>query len=144
MKKILQILILTIILTSSNKIIGQQELKIKKLQNESLIKVLNNSQLIAENRENWISVRIYTVDNGSGSAGFESGEVSHNLLIAISGFDENPEQNLFEIGPFYNPDFQKWIELKDYVKSFEIIYGGLDNRKKIKLKVNLKKLELID
>jgi len=144
MKKILQILILTIILTSSNKIIGQQELKIKKLQNESLIKVLNNSQLIAENRENWISVRIYKVDNGSRSAGFESGEVSHNLLIAISRFDENPEQNLFEIGPFYNPDFQKWIELKDYVKIFEIIYGGLDNRKKIKLKVNLIKLELID
>ena len=56
--------------------------------NDRLIKVLNNSELIGENRENYLSIRIYTIDNGTGSAGFESCEVSHNLLIAVSEFDE--------------------------------------------------------
>lgn len=144
MKKILQILILLICLSSINDIIGQQKFKIKTVKNDRLTKVLNNSQLIGENRENWVSVRIYKLDNGSGSADNESCGVTFNLLIAVSGFDENPEQNLFEIGPFYNPDFQKWTELKDYEKTFEINYGGFDERKTIKLKVNLKELKLID
>ncbi len=61
-----------------------------------------------ENRENNLSVRVYIIDNGSGSAGIEEGhEVSHNLLIAVSEFDEEPNQNLFDIGPFFNPKFLK-------------------------------------
>lgn len=67
---------------------SQNELKIEKPENDRLIKVLNNSELIGENRENYLSIRIYTIDNGTGSAGFESCEVSHNLLIAVSEFDE--------------------------------------------------------
>jgi hypothetical protein len=79
---------------------GQNELKIEKSENAKLIKVLNNSELIGENRENYLSVRIYKIDNGSGSAGIPEGhEVSHNLLIAVSEFDEKPNQNIFEIGP---------------------------------------------
>lgn len=73
---------------------------------------MNNSELIGENSENYLSVKIYTIDNGTGSAGFESSEVSHNLLIAVSEFDEEPNQSLFEIGSFYNPKFVKWINEK--------------------------------
>jgi len=47
---------------------GQNELKIKKSKNYRLIKVLNNSELIGENRENYLSVKIYSIDNGTGSA----------------------------------------------------------------------------
>lgn len=101
---------------------GQDKLKIEKSDNSRLTKVLNNSELIGENRENYLSVRIYTIDNGTGSAGFESCEVSHNLLIAVSEFDEEPNQNLFEIGPFYNPKFIKWTDIKEYEREFTIEY----------------------
>ena len=101
------ILIFTICLAQTS--CGQNKLKIVKSENLRLIKVLNNSELLRENSEENLSVRIYKIDNGSGSAGIEEGhEVSHNLLIAVSEFDEQPKQNLFEIGPFYNPKFIKW------------------------------------
>jgi hypothetical protein len=121
---------------------GQNELKIEKSENSRLIKVLNNSELIGENRENYLSVKIYTIDNGTGSAGFESCEVSHNLLIAVSEFDEEPNQSLFEIGPFYNPKFMKWISLKEYEKEFEVEYGIYNNRKTVKLKININELTM--
>ncbi len=118
-------------------------MKIAKSKNDRLIKVLNNSELIGENRENYLSVRIYKIDNGSGSAGIPEGhEVSHNLLIAVSEFDEEPNQNLFEIGPFYNPKFMKWTDKKEYEKIFEIEYGIYNKRKTVKLKININELTL--
>jgi hypothetical protein len=122
---------------------GQNELKIEKSENYRLIKVLNNSELIGENRENYLSVRIYKIDNGSGSAGIEEGhEVSHNLLVAVSEFDEEPNQNLFEIGPFYNPKFVKWTKKKEYEKEFVVEYGIYNNRKTLKLKININELKM--
>ncbi|MBN4082971.1 hypothetical protein JYT50_01150 [bacterium AH-315-A23] len=121
---------------------GQGKLKIEKSENSRLIKVLNNSELIGENRENYLSVRIYIIDNGRGSAGFESCEVSYNLLISVSEFDEEPNQNLFEIGPFYNPKFIKWTKIKEYEREFEVEYGIYNNRKTVKLKVNINELKL--
>ncbi len=121
---------------------GQNELKIAKSENDRLIKVLNNSELIGENRENYLSVKIYTIDNGTGSAGFPSSEVSHNLLIAVSEFDEEPNQSLFEIGPFYNPKFMKWNDVKEYEKEFEVEYGIYNNRKTVKLKININELKM--
>ena len=134
-------LILTICLIQIS--FSQNELNIKKSKNFRLIKVLNNSELIGENRENYLSVRIYKIDNGSGSAGFPEGhEVSHNLLIAVSEFDEAPNHNLFEIGPFYNPKFVKWTDEKEYEKEFEIEYGIYSNQKTIKLKININELKM--
>jgi hypothetical protein len=121
---------------------GQSDLKISQSDNLRLVQVLNNSDLIVENREKGISVRIYAIDNGSGSAGFESGEVSHNLLIAVSEFDEYPNQNVFEIGPFYDPTFVQWIGEMEYLKGFEIEYGAYDDRKSLKLQVDINKLKM--
>jgi len=122
---------------------GQDKLKIEKSENSRLIEVLNNSELIGENRANNLSIRIYKIDNGSGSAGIAEGhEVSHNILIAVSEFDEEPNQNLFEIGPFYNPKFVKWIGEKEYQKEFEIEYGDHENRKSIILNVNIDEIKI--
>lgn len=120
----------------------QNKLKIEKSENTRLIKVLNNSELIGENTVDFLSVRIYKIDNGTGSAGFPSSEVSHNLLIAVSEFDEVPNQNLFEIGPFYNPKFMKWTKKMEYQREFEIEYGAYDDRKLLKLKVNINELKM--
>ena len=87
-------------------------------------------------------MRVYTIDNGTGSAGFESCEVSNNLLVAVSEFDEAPNQSVFEIGPFYNPKFIKWTDIKEYEREFTIEYGVFDNRKSIKLKTNINELIL--
>ncbi|OZV70119.1 hypothetical protein [Winogradskyella aurantia] len=140
--KIKSTLILVLIICLTQISFGQNKLKIEKSENSRLTKVLNNSELIGENRENYLSVKIYTIDNGTGSAGLESCEVSHNLLIAVSEFDEEPNQNLFEIGPFYNPKFIKWTEIKEYEREFEVEFGIYNNRKTVRLKVNINELKL--
>ncbi|PIB38285.1 hypothetical protein [Maribacter sp. 4G9] len=122
---------------------GQDKLKIAKSENSQLIKILNNSELIGENGENNLRVRIYKIDNGSGSAGISEGhKASHNLLIAVSEYDEQPLQNLFEIGPFYNPKFKKWTGIKEAKKEFEIQYGAESKRESIKLNVNINELKM--
>ncbi len=122
---------------------AQENLKIEELNNERLIKILNSSELMAENREGYVSVRIFATDNGTASAGFDNCEVSSNLLVGVSGFDEEPEQSLFEIGPFYNPKFISWLNLKEYEKEFVIRYGPMDEPKSLKLYISLKELRII-
>jgi hypothetical protein len=134
---------LLFILLFSLSTIGQNKIEIVKLDDVRLTKVLNNSKLIAENRQDYLSVRIYKMDNGSGSAGFENSEVSHNLLIAVSEFDENPEQSLFEIGPFINPKFVDWTDIKKQERDFTFEHGTLEKRKLIKLRVNISDLKLL-
>ena len=121
---------------------GQEKLSIEKSKNSRLIKVLNTAELIAENSESYLSVIIYKINNGTGSARFPSSEVSHNLLIAVSEFDEEPKQNLFEIGAFYNPTFLKWNGEKEYQKEFEIMYGALDNKMSLKLHIDINELKI--
>ncbi len=141
--KIKSTLILIFSICFINISYGQEKIKITKSKNIRLIKVLNNSELIGENRQHDLSVRIYKIDNGSGSAGIEERhEVSHNLLIAVSEFDEEPNQKLFEIGPFYHPKLLKMTASKYYQKEFEIKYGTNDNRKSVKLKVNINELKI--
>ncbi|MBT8223282.1 MAG: hypothetical protein KJO94_02425 [Eudoraea sp.] len=123
---------------------GQNELDIKSSENAELIKTLNSVQLIASNTEHYLSVKIYEMDNGTASAGYPSSEVTHNLLVAVSAFDEEPEQNLFEIGPFYNPKFISWqVDQKNY-KEFVIEYGPYDKIQSTKLGVDLKSLRIIN
>ena len=120
---------------------GQSELKIDKSDNSRLIKVLNNSKLLAETKTKDLSIRIYKIDNEPGSAGNESGEVTHNLLIAVSEFDEYPIQNLFEIGSMYNPKFKEWNR-QDLQKDIVIEYGPFNQPKTLTLSVNINELKI--
>ena len=138
------ILTLTMILTMCFTQIsfGQDELKIEKIDNSQLIKILNNSQLIEASKDNFLSVKLFIIDNGTGSAGFPNSEVSYNLLIAVSEIDEKPDQNLFEIGPFYNPKIVEWTSEDEKEIEIEIEYGIYKNRKTVKLKININELEI--
>ncbi|MEP0713245.1 MAG: hypothetical protein ABJC55_15115 [Algoriphagus sp.] len=123
-------------------VFAQSELKITKSDNTRLIYVLNEADLIAENSKEWLSIRIYKVSNGAGSAGFANGEASHNLLIAVSEIGEAPDQSLFEIGPYINPEVAQWIEEKEYEKTLEIDYGTNDSRKTLRLKATLDEVKI--
>ncbi len=123
--------------------LGQDELKIEKSDNSQLIKILNNSELIEASKDNFLFVKIFISDNGTGSAAFPNSEVSYNLLIAVSEIDEKPVQNLFEIGPMYNPKIVEWTVEDEYEKEIKIEYGIYKNRQTVKLKININELEII-
>ena len=118
---------------------AQNSLEISNPNTTRLTKILNNAVEISNDREGWISVRIYKIDNGSGSAGNATCEVSHNLLIAVSEYDEQPNQNLFEIGPFYNPEITK-ITAQERIKLFTVEYGDFDSRQTVQMKVSIDEL----
>ena len=121
---------------------GQKEMVIKKSEDISLIRALNSSELLSENREPWLVVRIYRQDNGIASAGFPSSEVSFNLLVAVSEHDDAPRQALFEAGPFLNPIFHKWDESQEYTKGFSVLVGTAEERTQISFQVRLEGLFL--
>jgi hypothetical protein len=118
-------------------LLSQSNFRIGTSDNDRLVKALNNIKQVAENKETYLSVRVYILDNGIGSAGNPSSEVSHDVLVAVSEFDDAPMQNLFEIGPFINPKFIKWVEVNQYNKSFEIEHGNFHERKRIKFKAHI-------
>lgn len=132
--------LLSVVISFNTATFAQESLKISTSGNEKLIKALNNSALLAQNKDSFLSVKIYALDNGSGSAGFESCEISHNLLIAVSEFGKNPNQNLFEVGPFLNPQFEKWTKISNNTKEFDINYKIDDKLMSVKLKVDIDKL----
>jgi len=120
----------------------KDQIIINEFENDKLIKALNNAEKLSENREKYLSVKIYRLDNGSGSGNSPTCEVSHNLLIATSGSGEAPEQHLFEIGEFINPDFIKWQNVSEYKKSFTIEFGVQDKRTRKQFNVRLNSLQL--
>ena len=123
---------------------AQYGLDIETSENTELIKILNSVHKIGENVDANLSVRIYKLDNGTASAGFPSSEVSYNLLVAISAFDEEPEQRLFQIGPFLNPKVVSWQIDRENEKTFVVEYGHYDRRKSVRLGISLQRLRIID
>ena len=120
---------------------GQTELKVTKIKDEQLTKILNNIQMLTEKKTNELSICVFKVGNPSGSAGKESCEITHNLYIAVSEYDEYPAQNLFVFGPVYNPKTNDWTG-KDNEQELTIEYGAYDSRQRITLKISLDKIEI--
>ncbi|WP_115461560.1 hypothetical protein [Winogradskyella aurantiaca] len=116
---------------------GQNDIEINSLNDKRLIHVLNSSELLDENRDFYLGVRIYAIDNGTASAGFASSEVSHSLLFAITEFDEQPKQSLFEVGPFLNPKFLAWGHQDEQTKEFSIEHGLAKNRQVLYFKASI-------
>lgn len=117
----------------------ESEIIINKNEDKQLINILNNSELLSKNETDNLSIRIFIIGNNPGSAGFESGEITHNLLIAVSEFDEYPKQNLYEIGPFYNPIQVNWRK-----NHFELLYGETEKPKKKEFEVTIDEISEVD
>lgn len=89
---------------------AQQNFEIQNISNEDQVKLFNRIRLISEKHFDTLAVRILEVHNDSGSAGFDNCEVNSNIYIAVSGYDEYPEQSLFKLSAFYSPKIVKIIE----------------------------------
>lgn len=81
-----------------------QNPQIIKANNNNLSYILNNIRTSFTSETKTISVKLYQVSNKSGSAKQpETDEVTDNLYVAISEFDEQPKQMLFVIKNVYAP-----------------------------------------
>ena len=135
---------LTIPLIAITFSLNAQDLKISKKKDENITHLLNNIKLFESINTDEYLIKIYSIDNGAGSAGFPNSEVSHNLLIAISEYDSAPDQNLFEIGEMYNPKFVKWIKNPNNKSvNFVIEYGPINKTKTKELSVDITNLMIV-
>lgn len=121
---------------------GQSDLKTEKIKDDRLVKILNGLTLFSEKKTNDLSIKIFSVDNEPGSAGHDSGEITHDLYIAVSQFDEYPLQNVFNIGQFYNPKLINWTGEEIY-QIISIEHGEISDRQTIKIKITIDKIIII-
>ena len=97
---------------------AQPKLTYKEITNEEQIRLFNNIEILAQKDFESFRVRVLGLDHESGSAGKSNCEVLTTIYIAISEYDEEPEQKLFKIESLYSPKILKILE----EKSMPIIY----------------------
>lgn len=90
---------------------------------ELLASLLSGSHYSA----NEFSVRIHKKENPYGSAGNDSGEITHSYFFTISDNDDAPRRSVFEIGEFYAPNV-KAVREKEKLIEVDIEYSA--NQKK--------------
>jgi hypothetical protein len=72
---------------------------------------------------------IFKVSNGIGSAKFPgTDEVSFDLLISVTHYDESPDYKVFKVGPFINPKVIKKDDTGPLITL--IIEDGVFNKRK--------------
>lgn len=123
---------------------AQKKPAVTQIKNESLVNLLSSVDTVYFKESKEIRVVLYEVSNESGSANIpETDEVSTKFLIAVSEFNEIPDQSLFSVGDFYNPRIIKFSSLKNNDCLLLIEYGTYKSRKRISLNISLKKVTVI-
>ncbi len=118
--------------------VSAQQLPVQKVNNASLSYVLNNIRSTHKAETAHIFVTVYAVSNKSGSAKQpETHEVTDNIYIAVSEFDENPKQSLFVIKNLYAPAGFVLTKQPDHTVKLSFSYIEGKQRKKVEAIVKI-------
>lgn len=124
---IFSILLFTILSLSLNA----QQLLVQKVKTADITHVLNNIRSTHKAQTSQFIVNLFEVSNKSGSARQnESNEVTDHLYIAISEFDEKPQQLLFVIKDVYAPSGIKMIKQSEQAIQLSFFYVEKGEKKK--------------
>lgn len=121
------LIVLFIVLISANWTIAQSDLSVTQIHDEDLVSMLNSIEKVSEKKNSKIWIRVFTVANEPGSAGFENGEITHDILITVSEYGEAPLQKLYRIKDLYNPEVAEYFEF-DNSTIMILKFGGVDER----------------
>jgi len=120
---------------------AQTDMKIEKVKEIELISLLNRIELIKEFKTENLSIRVFLLGNEPCSAGFESGEITHDVYFAVSEFDEYPNQSLFRINSLYSVKIESIDSFEANSSLIEISYVENEERKILKLKLTINELK---
>ncbi len=124
---IFSILLFTILSLSLNA----QQLLVQKVKVADITYILNNIRSTHKAQTSQFIVNLFEVSNKSGSARQnESDEVTDHLYIAISEFDEKPQQLLFVIKDVYAPSEIKMIKQSEQAIQLSFFYVEKGEKKK--------------
>lgn len=129
MKKPLPVFILFFFLLIQS--VYAQKLSIQKVNNTNLSYVLNNIRSTHTTETAGYVVTVYVVSNKNSSATQpETHEVTDNIYIAVSDFDEQPRQSLLEIKNVYAPTGLQLIKQNEQHIQLSFIHTVKGSKKK--------------
>lgn len=101
------------------------------------VRLLNDLSFLDSYQTNELSIKVMSSPNLPGSAGFANGEVTTNIWIAVSEFDELPEQTLFRVNNLYAPELVNFdgTDQSSLKLTLQHIVDG--TRKEINLRVSI-------
>jgi hypothetical protein len=122
--------------------IYSQAVKSALINNKETAELLGAIESYERYQGRQLSIGIFKISNGSGTANLpESHEISHNLLLSIAEFDENPDNKIFIVGPFIGPKVKKKLDSGQLLTLF-VEHGVFDNRKTIKVVAGLTSIKI--
>ena len=120
---------------------NEKNISIERIENFEIQRLLHGIEILKELKTPELYVRIMTLGNLPGSAGFANGEITDDLYFAISEFDELPEQNLFRVSEFYNPKIET-VDTSDNKKPvIEISFGKSGERQFMTFEITINELK---
>lgn len=87
-----------------------QSTKVNEVTQKDFVKFTESIQGYELFKGEQLWAKVFLIDNGSGSAGTESCEVSYSLLICLAQYDEYPDSKLYKIGPFVSPKVSSKVD----------------------------------
>ncbi|MCO6359860.1 hypothetical protein [Roseivirga pacifica] len=98
-------------------LVFQTDPQLEKIEDRNQIDLFNSIHQIERYEAKVFRVNVFFMDNPPGSAGFEgTGEISKDLVLAISEFDEFPRKKLYVLRDIVNPKVVKNNLLYDKIE----------------------------
>ncbi|WP_432708187.1 hypothetical protein [Pedobacter sp.] len=114
-----------------------QTVKSSVINNKEKAKLLGSIESYEFFKGQQLSMGIFKVSNGPGSANLpESHEISHQLLLSVAEYDENPVHKLYSIGPFILPKVTMKVDSGHLIRLL-VEHGVSDSRKTINVVAGL-------
>ena len=118
----------------------ENEITIEKIENYEFQRLLNGLEILKEFQTPELSIRIISLGNLSGSAGFANGEITHNLFFTVSEIDEYPKQNVFRVSEFYNVNIESIDSTNEMKQIIEISFDKFGERERMKFELTIDEL----
>ena len=110
---------------------------IEQFDDFDFVRLLNELSFLKSYKTNELSIQVMSSPNLPGSAGFSNGEVTTNIWIAVSEFDELPEQALFRVNSLYAPELVNFDGTDPSALKLTLQHIVDGARKEITLKVSI-------
>lgn len=105
-----------------------QPISYDRVDDFDLVYIMNRVQVLGEVANDTLTVRVLSVENLPGSADSPSGEVTAEVYVGVSEYDELPEQRLFRFDDLLGPEVER---MNEGTLGVSLTFGPADARRSI-------------
>jgi uncharacterized protein YecT (DUF1311 family) len=113
---------------------------LEKFVDFDFVRLLNTLSFWNNYRTDELSIQVFSSPNLPGSAGFNNGEVTSNIWIAVSEYDELPEQTIYRLNNLYAPELLNFDGTNPKEPKLTLQHIEEGTKKKITLQFSIEKI----